>query len=179
MSPRKGLDVLIRAFEKLSPEHPSWTLVLAGGFPFYYEYHHSYLKTLASSLIKQKRVIFLGKFKINDAHSLLEASKVVAFPYIYNFGASSALTFALQHRKVVVISNLSFVTDLLTDGEDAVLVPPGNPTLLAEAIECAMCNEKLRNNIQKGLVNLLERSSWDFVAKETLKVYDKVLSGSI
>ena len=112
-------------------------------------------------------------------HSLLEISKVVVFPYIYNFGASSALTFALQHRKVVVISDLNFATDLLTDGENAIIVPPGNPVLLAKAIERAMCNEKLRNKIQKGLADLLKKSSWDYVAKETLKVYNKVLSGSI
>jgi glycosyltransferase involved in cell wall biosynthesis len=79
----------------------------------------------------------------------------------------------------VVISALNFATDLLTDGENALLIPPGNPVLLAKAIERAMCNNGLRYTIQKGIDNLLQRSSWDFAANETLKVYNKVLSGRI
>jgi len=122
LSPRKGLGVLINAFKKLALKHSSWTLVIAGGVPPYYEYYYRHLKELASSLIKQKRVIFVGEFRITDVHRLLETSKVVVFPYIYNFGASSTVTFALQHQKIVVISDLSFATDLFTDGENATLV---------------------------------------------------------
>jgi glycosyltransferase involved in cell wall biosynthesis len=179
ISPRKGLDVLIKAFERLSSKYPSWKLVISGNVPSYYEYYYSHLKKLASSLIKQKRAVFLGAFSMSDVNRLLEASKVVVFPYIYNFGASSTLTFALQHRKVVVISALNFATDLLADGENALLIPPGNPVLLANAIERAMCNNGLRHTIQKGIDNLLQRSSWDFAANETLKVYNEALSGSI
>ena len=160
ISPRKGLDVLIRAFGKLSLKYPSWILVIAGGVPSYYEYYYRHLIKLASSLINRKRIVFLGEFKIYDVQRLLEAAKIVTFPYIYNFGASSTLTFALQHRKVVVISALNFATDLLTDGENALLVPAGNPNLLAQAIESAMCNETLRDAIQRGISNLLKRSSW-------------------
>lgn len=179
LSPRKGLDILIKAFEKLSLKHPSWTLVIAGGVPSYYEFYYANLKKLASSLVKQNRVIFVGEFSLPDVNKLLETSRVVVFPYIYNFGASSTLTFALQHRKVVVISALNFATDLLTDGENALLFPPGNPTLLAKTIERAMCDEGLRLTIHEGVNNLLQRSSWDFVADETLKVYNSIMLGSI
>ena len=179
ISPRKGLDVLIKAFEKLSLQHPSWVLVISGNVPSYYEHYYSYLQKLASKLIKQNKVIFLGSFNISELASLLKASKVVVFPYRYNFGASSTLTFALQHRKVIVISSLSFATDLLTDGENSILIPPENPDLLAKSIERAMCNSRLRNSLQKGITDLLERSSWNFTANETLKIYKKVLSGKI
>jgi len=179
VSPRKGLDVLIKAFEMLSPEHPSWTLVISGRVPTYYESYYLRLKKLSSNLAKQNRVIFLGEFNLSDVNRLLEISKVVVFPYLYNFGASSTLTFALQHRKIVVISALNFSTDILTDGENALLVPPRNPTLLAKAIERAMCDDKLRRDIRKGINILLQRSSWDFVANETLSIYNKVLFGSI
>lgn len=178
VSPRKGLDILIKAFDLLSSEHPSWTLVIAGRVPPYYKDYYQHLKELAPCLIRQKRVIFLGEFNPQDTDELMKMSKVIVFPYIYNFGASSTVTFALQHRKVLVISALNFAKDLLTDGENAVLTPPGNPELLAQAIECAMTDRNLRIQIQKGIDTLLERSSWDFVANETLKVYQKQLVGS-
>ena len=178
ISPRKGLAVLIKAFKMLSSKHPSWTLIIAGNVPSYYDYYYSYLTKLASS-IGNNRVVFLGGFNKLDVNRLLKQSNVVVFPYIYNFGVSSTLTFALQHRKVVVISALNFATDLLNNGENALLVKPGNPILLAKAIERAMSDQELRITIKKGVNNLIQKTSWDFVAKETLEVYTKVLSGGI
>ena len=179
ISPRKGLDVLIEAFEKLSLEHPSWILAIAGGVPMYYKYYYEYLKELASNLTTKNRVVFIGEFNLSDVNMLMKATKVVVFPYIYNFGASSTLTFALQHRKVVVISALDFATDFLNNGKNALLVKPGNPILLAKAIESAMSDQELRITIKKGVNNLLQKTSWDFVAKKTLEVYTKVLFGGI
>ena len=176
VSPRKGLDTLIKAFEQLSSEHPTWTLVIAGRVPPYYQYYYQHLKKIASNLIEQKKVIFSGEFDFQDTSSLVEMSRIIVFPYIYNFGASSTLTFALQHRKIVVISALNFAKDLLTDGQNAVLIPPGNPYLLAKGIERAMVDDNLRHTVQSGIDNLLQRSSWDFVANETLRVYNKAVN---
>ncbi|MCW4024557.1 MAG: glycosyltransferase family 4 protein [Candidatus Bathyarchaeota archaeon] len=176
VSPRKGLDTLIKAFEKLSFSHPSWVLVIAGHVPSYYQYYQNYLTELASNLIKQKRVIFLGAFNLQDTDRLMDISKIIVFPYIYNFGASSTLTFALQHRKLVVISELNFARDLLTDGENAILVPPQDPVALASSIDRAMSDSTLRLQIQKGVDDLLRKSSWDYVSEKTLYVYNKVLS---
>lgn len=179
ISPRKGLDTLIKAFEKLSLKHPSWVLVISGNVPSYYEYYYSYLQKLASKLINQNRVIFSGPFNISELNSLLKETKVAVFPYRYNFGASSTLTFALQHRKVIVISSLSFATDLLTNGKNAILIPAGDPDLLAKSLERAMCDDRLRNALQRGISDLLQSASWDFTANETLKIYKRVLSGKI
>lgn len=171
ISPRKGLDTLIKAFDLLSSKHPSWSLVIAGHVPPYYKYYYQQLKNLTPTLIKQKRLIFLGEFSLKDTNKLMEKSKIVVFPYIYNFGASSTLTYALQHRKVVIISSLSFAKDLLTDGENALLVLPENPFLLAGTIERAISDDTLRNQIKDGVDILLQKNSWDFVATKTLKVY--------
>ncbi len=175
ISPRKGLDTLIKAFQTLSIDHPSWTLVIAGDVPSYYNSYYCRLKELASTLIKEKRVLFLGKFTPADINGLVAASRVIVFPYVYNFGASSTLTFALQHRKVVVISALNFAKDLLTDGENAIIIQPKSPDLLAKAIERAMSDDNLKSKIQKGIDTLLEKSSWDFVANENLKVYRSLI----
>ena len=179
ISPRKGLDVLIKAFEKVSIDHPSWKLVIAGRVQPYYSYYYKNLKELAAKMIENKRVIFLGKFEQTDLNELLESSKLVVFPYLYNFGASSTLTFALQHRKVVVISALNFSKDLLTDNKNAILVPPNDSTLLSKAIERGMSDDYLRYSIKKNVDLLLEINSWDFVARKTMQVYNKVLSTKI
>ena len=175
VSPRKGLDTLIKAFEQISYDHPSWTLVIAGRVPSYYQYYYNYLKDLGSRLISKNRLIFLGEFKPQDTSELVKKSKIVVFPYTYNFGASSTLTFALQCRKVVVISALNFAKDLLTNNENAILVSPENSELLSIAIERAMIDEPLRKKIQKGIDILLKKSSWDYVALQTLKVYNTVI----
>ena len=176
VSPRKGLDTLINAFKEVSREHPSWILVIAGCVPRYYKQYYLQLTELGKDLIKKKSLIFLGEFSPQDTDILMEKSKVVIFPYLYNFGASSTLTFALQHRKVVIISALDFAKDLLTDGKDALLVPPENTELLVHAIERAMSDEGLRSSIVTGIDALLQRTSWDFAATKTMAVYRKILS---
>jgi glycosyltransferase involved in cell wall biosynthesis len=176
VSPRKGLDTLIKAFRKLSPEHPTWTLVIAGRVPPYYQYYYHYLEELSADLVSQGRVLFLGEFDPQDTDSLVSKSSVVVFPYIYNFGVSSTLTFALQHRKVVIISKLNFSEDLLTDGKNALIVPPEDPSSLANAIDHALNDGALRNRLQIGVDNLMALTSWDFAARETLKVYNNIFS---
>lgn len=173
VSPRKGLDTLIKAFCLLSSKHPAWILVIAGHVPQYYKHYYKQLTNLAPDLIKQKRIIFLGEFDLKDTNELMQKSKIVVFPYIYNFGASSTLTYALQHQKVVVISDLNFAKDILTNRKNALLIQPNSPDLLVEAIECAMIDSNLRNELNKGVATLLKRNSWDFAANETLKVYSK------
>lgn len=175
ISPRKGLDILIEAFDKLSSKYKAIVLVIVGGVPDYYKYYYSYLKKIANHLIIKKRVIFPGRLEMQDVHKLLDMSKVVVFPYIYQFGASSTLTFALQHRKVAVVSDLDFATDFVTNGENVILIQPSNSDFLAQAIEKGMYEEKLRNNIQKGVDKLIQKCSWDSVAKQTLRVYDFIL----
>ena len=176
VSPRKGLDTLIKAFKKVSAKSSSWTLIIAGRVPPYYQYYYENLKQLAPDLIKEKRIVFLGEFSLQDTTALIQKSKVIVFPYIYNFGASSTLTFALQHRKIVVISALNFAKDLLMNRQNALLIPPENPNVLAEAIELSMTDYDLRRTIESGVEHLLQKSCWDFVAEETLKVYSTVLS---
>ncbi len=176
VSPRKGLDTLIKAFSLLSSEHPAWILVIAGHIPQYYKYYSKQLKNLAPNLIEQKRIIFLGEFDLKDTNELMEKSKIVVFPYIYNFGASSTLTYALQHQKVIVISDLNFAKDVLTNVENALLVQPERTDLLAEAIKSAITDLNLRNKLEKGIVTLLKTISWDFVANQHLKVYLKMLN---
>jgi glycosyltransferase involved in cell wall biosynthesis len=175
ISPRKGLHILIEAFQKLSIDHPNWALVIAGNVPSYYQYYYQRLISLSTNLIKRNQIIFLGEYKPSEVHTLMNASKVVVFPYIYNFGASSSLTFALQHKKVVVISSLNFAKDLLTNKDNAVLVSPGNPEFLTKAIECSMEDVALRTTLQKGIIRLLENCSWASVAGKTLEVYERAL----
>jgi glycosyltransferase involved in cell wall biosynthesis len=71
---------------------------------------------------------------------------------------------------------VNFAKDLLTDGVNALLVPPENPSLLAISIERAMTDESLRENLKKGVDDLLQQISWDSAAYKTLKVYQRVLS---
>ena len=175
ISPRKGLHTLLRAFEKLAPENPSWVLVIAGGVPQYYTNYYSYLKNLASSITEHNRIIFFDNLKMENVHKLLHLSTVVVFPYLYNFGASSTLTLAFQHRKVVVISALKFVEELLTDGKNAVLVQPGNVDALAEGIKRAMVDGHLRSNILREMDQFVHRNSWSIVAEKTLKIYEQIM----
>ena len=174
IGPRKGLDILIKAFGKLASENPDWSLVIAGGFPHYYVDYYLYLKDLASEQ-KHDRIVFLNHLNLENMHSLLSSADIVVFPYIYNYGASSTLTFAFQHRKMIVISALKFVKEQLVDGKNAILVPPGNADALADGIKRAINDRDLRASIPKEMNKIAYHHSWSNVAKKTLEVYEQVV----
>lgn len=63
----------------------------------------------------------------------LEAFDLFAFPSLKE-GMGSVILDAMDHSLAVVASNVGGIPELVADGETGVLVPPGNPELLGQAI---------------------------------------------
>jgi len=137
--PMKGIPVLLKATQHLSPNLPIRFLFVGNGFD----------KPNIQQLIKKSpyssNIHFAGFLK--DPLPLVAASSLFVLPSLRGEGLSKSTIEAMSLAKPVVITRIPGNTDLVEDGESGLLVTPGNPLLLAKAIERAYRDEKLREKL--------------------------------
>jgi glycosyltransferase involved in cell wall biosynthesis len=126
LAPQKGQRDMLDALRRLLPRFPRLRLVLAGEGP-----DRAALEALAGRHGLGDAVRFAGF--VEEPAGLLAASDVVALPSL-DEGLPVALLEALALARPVVAAAVGGVPDLLRDGVEGRLVPPGRPDRLAEAI---------------------------------------------
>lgn len=124
----KGFDVALVAAELLARHWPDLELVVAGEGPARPE-----LEALARRGSLSDRVSFPGWVAPDDVHAMLAGAAVVPVPSIHEGFGLVALEAALAARPVVA-SRVEGIPEVVLDGETGLLVPPGDPEALAEAI---------------------------------------------
>ena len=168
LDPKKGIDLLIKAFSKLKPE--SVKLKIAGGFNDY----KKELEALVSSLGLENKVEFLGL--------IIGEEKIKLFKNAFIFVAPS-------HSEVVGMVNLeaaifktpvitTFQTGLKKEWSDngGILI---NPSI--EEIESALKNAldwtlEERNQNGQDLYNfVLKEYSWQYRLNDWLQLYKSML----
>jgi len=124
---QKGHRFLIEAFVDVVADHPNAQLLITGR-----EGHSSVqLEQLIESLALGSAVTILGHR--SDVPEVLAASDIFAFPSLYE-GLGGALIEALALGLPVVASDIPALREVVREGENAVLVAPGDPSGLATAI---------------------------------------------
>jgi glycosyltransferase involved in cell wall biosynthesis len=66
----------------------------------------------------------------------------------------------------------------LADGENVLLVPPGNVISLVETIERVGKDRRLIEGLQQGAALLAPQFAWPMIARKTTEVYGRVLGVS-
>jgi len=121
--PRKGLLDLAAAWPALAAELPEAWLVLVGS--------GSQEEQLRARLAGQPRVLWTGWRQ--DLPAVLHALDIMVLPS-YVEGAPNAVQQAMAAGVPVVATAVSGTPELLADGAQGLLVPPGAPELLREAL---------------------------------------------
>jgi glycosyltransferase involved in cell wall biosynthesis len=134
---QKGHDVLFRA----AAEVPQARFVLAGDGPL-----RGKLEAEVDGLGLAERVLFLGRRE--DVPQLLAACDVFALPSLYE-GSSLAVLEAMAARRAVVSSAIGGTAELIADGENGLLVPPGDAPALATALRRLLAEAPLREELAR------------------------------
>ncbi|MDZ5633602.1 glycosyltransferase [Janthinobacterium sp. GMG1] len=127
----------VRAFAIVREAFPAARLVLAGGGP-----QRAALARLARSLGVLDAVRFAGPVDNAAMPDLYQASDIVLNPSLADNMPNSVLE-ALACGVPVVSTNVGGIPVLLLDGVTALLVPPGDPAAMAQAI-LALLRDPLR-----------------------------------
>jgi glycosyltransferase involved in cell wall biosynthesis len=168
----KGLDVLLDALKLVLQKRPKVMLRVIGSG------ERSVYVELCKRLRIAGNVEFLGFQSADQIAKHHRESQVFVFPS-GNDNSPNALAEAMVSGMPVVTTNVGGIPSMVTDGETGLLVPPRDPTKLAEAIlqllEHPAERARLGNNAQRVA---RKRHDPEQVATETLKAYREILNSS-
>ncbi len=162
---RKGLPLLLRAFEALR-EHIPTELVVVGPTE----------EELSPLLLDPRGVKALGK--VDDAAKLaaLEQADLLCAPSLRGESFGMVLTEAFAAGTPVVASDIAGYRDVVTDGVDGVLVPPGDAQGLAEALRDLYEEPERRLGMARAAARDVERFSWRRVSEEVVQAYEDAVA---
>jgi glycosyltransferase involved in cell wall biosynthesis len=126
LAEQKRIVDLLKALDLLHHVQPDLRTLIAGDGPL-----RSSLEQTAHAYDLDGRVRFLGHRE--DVPRLLAAADLVVLPSAYE-GLPNLVLEAMRSGKPVVATAAPGTTEVVVDGQTGVLVPVGNPQLLARAI---------------------------------------------
>lgn len=138
-TPEKGVDVLLQACARLRREHPeqAFTLKFAGDGPYWHA-----LRDMARELGLDGTVEFLGEVK--DIAPAVQQADVIVVPSNWGDACPSAVLEALMAGKALVATSAGGIPELVEHRQTGLLVPPGDPDALAEALHEVLTDAELR-----------------------------------
>jgi glycosyltransferase involved in cell wall biosynthesis len=137
---RKGIDVLLHALARLRAAGVPLRACLVGGGPLLAAH-----RRLAARLGLDGSVAILGAMP--ETLPYVAPADVFVLPSREEQSGSLALLEALQLGLAVVASGVDGIPEDVSDGDDALLVPPGDPEVLAAALGRALGDADLRRRL--------------------------------
>ena len=166
LDPQKGHPTLLRAAAKL----PGAAFVFAGEGP-----ERGGLEDLAAELGVADRIFFLGYR--SDIPELLAACDVFALPSLYE-GSSLAVLEAMAAGRAVVSSKIGGTDELIEDGENGILLTPGDDEGLAAALGRLLGDEDLRRRLGAAARRRVEADfTPEAMRDRILAIYGQLLDG--
>ena len=166
LEPRKNHVGLLQAYSLLKGRYPH-RLVIAGGKGWLYEGIFQEVERLSL----EERVFFLGYVPEEDLPALYNLADLFVFPSLYEGFGLPPLE-AMACGTPVVVSDLSSLPEVVGDG--ALLVPPQEVEALAEAMEKALSDPSLREELRSKGLERARRFTWSEAAKRLLAIYKRV-----
>ena len=167
LSPEKGFDLLIQAFARISPWYPEWRLLILGEGP-----QRAALADLAAALAVGDRVQLAGWTPRPEAAML--AAGVFVLPSRYEGFPNALLEAMACGLPCLATACDSGPAEILRDGVDGLLVPPGDVEALAEALRQLIADDARRARLGSRAVEVTARFSREAFFSRWAAVLDAV-----
>ncbi len=162
---RKGLPVLLRAFEALR-EHVPARLHVVGVSD----------EELAPLMLDTRDVVAHGKCSDEEKTAVLREADVLCAPSLGGESFGMVLTEAFAAGAPVVASDIAGYRDVVSHDVNGVLVPRGDPTALAEALRDLALDPPRRAALAAAAAEAAPRYAWSNVAAEVLGAYEDAIT---
>jgi colanic acid/amylovoran biosynthesis glycosyltransferase len=168
---KKGLSILLQAIRDLPVEHE---LVVVGDGP------------LRAELVRQadgSPVTFLGSLSRSAVAQEYARAQVVVFPSVPassgdQDGLPVALVEAMAAGRAVIASNLPGLREAVVSDASGILVPPGDPVALREAISALLRDESRQMRLGEAARARADEYSISAVGRRYRAVLHTVVEGS-
>lgn len=165
----KGFDNLIIAFSKIANNYPEWDLDIAGAGT---DEAIRKLRIIAKDFHVENRIHFLG-FCHNIGNVMKDHALFVLSSRTEGFGM--VLTEAMAMGCPCVSYALTGPNEIITDGEDGVLVENQNIEKMSEALSNLISDENYRKRISLNALNSVRRFSVKKVTDEWEKLFNNLV----
>ena len=168
--PRKGLQVLLRAWPELR-RRTGARLVVAGADPLA-------VRLLLTRLdVSDEGIDVVGFLSQDELTDLLRSTKALVAPSLGGESFGMVLTRAFACGTPVVASDIDGYREVVTP-ETAVSVPPGDVPALVDAVERLLADEPARVAMGAAARERAERHyAWPDIAARLEGIYDRVVGG--
>ena len=82
---------------------------------------------------------------------------------------------AIQHGSAIVTTQPLVDVPAFADGENLLLVPPGDPAALTAALRRLYESPETRARLQQGAKTLAHQFDWTEIARDTLAFYERCI----
>jgi glycosyltransferase involved in cell wall biosynthesis len=170
---KKGFEYLIEAFVQV----PHGVLALAGGGTLEHE-----LRARAASAGLGDRIRFLGDRSQDDVAALFAAADLIATPSVRDAsgnvdGLPNAVMEALASGTALVTTTAGGIGSVVEDERTALVVPEGDASRLAAAINRGLADPALRERVGTAARELMKtRFGWGRTAEQFESAYEHALA---
>ncbi len=176
LAPSKGIDDLIEAFA-LVRESCDAKLLIAG-YPTKHIDMDELKQKIAEFGLTEHMALDPRYIPLEEVNALMSLATVAVYPY-RSSTQSGALQVAYTFGRPVVATEVGGLPEAVEQGRSGFLVPPNSPAELAEGILKLVMNPELAKVMGEYARHLSNtRFSWRTVARQILKVYDRLLEES-
>jgi len=168
--PRKGLAILLRAFEILAPDRPGLRLLIAG---------HGDVDEQRDKLPVplRDRAVFLGEVSEEDKIRLLHSVDVFCSPNTGGESFGIVTAEAMAAGVPIAASDIPAFRDILRNGRAGELFTNGDPADLARVTARLLDDPARRAELSVAALDAVAAYDWGTVARDVLSVYETVVLG--
>jgi phosphatidylinositol alpha-mannosyltransferase len=173
MEKRKGVNHLLKAFQRVKKEEPDCRLIIVGPGS---RLRKRYEKWVRKNGVQD--VVFVGFASYEDLPRYYKTATVVCAPAIGWESFGIVLLEAMAVGKPIVASDIAGYASVVSHAEDGLLVPRKNARKLASALVTVLKDRDLQHKLgERGREKAIQYD-WEKVTGKLEAFYKKIIDGS-
>lgn len=165
---RKGVGYLLRAYPRIKAEFPEARIVIVGAGDWDESPYTAYIERHRMS-----DIVIAGRVSDAELPRYHRSADVFCSPATEGESFGVVLLEAMAAGLPVVASNIEGYRQVVTDGENGLLVPPRDDIRLAEGICTVLQNRALAQRLADNGMAAAREYGWDRIAEQILDFYVK------
>lgn len=169
----KGQRVLLEALDLLKHRRPKLVALLVGGVHRSGAAYNDALKSFVAERGLASRVVWTGPR--GDVPDVMGAMDLVVHTSVRGEPFGRVIIEGMAVGRPVVATRAGGVPEFVSDGRDAVLVPPGDPSALGACLDRLLGDDAERERLSKGALESVERFALARHAQLMTAVFDRAI----